>query len=447
MTWLQQLRRASYGGVPFGVLGGELRVGRRNAVHTYPFKDQVWVEDLGREARRITLTGFLVENGAYGGGAVIAQREQMVAACESEGPSTLVHPTLGSLQVSLLDATFREHRDQGRVFEIAFSFIEGGQRQFPSADTSTVDQVLGMADLSDVAGGSDFLSAVTSALGAGAAVVNMAVSTVAPWVSAALMLAGDATNLMNTAALLSGSYGRFFGTGLRGISGRLTLAAGAATSLDRLIASASALRAGVTTATGALTAAAANLSVSTVPAYTAAAQGVPAALLAATTDPGDSMRMLSNLAAYWPAAPTPTSSIGTAMATMQSASGDLFRRAAVVAVCRAASSYQPSSYDDAVTVRDRVTTLLDAEIQTAGDQGEDATYTALRNLRAAVVQDLTARGANLAALMTIATPRPMPALALAQRVYRDAKRSDELVTEAAPVHPAFMPTSFRGLAQ
>ena len=98
-------------------------------------------------------------------------------------------------------------------------------------------------------------------------------------------------------------------------------------------------------------------------------------------------------------------------------------------------------------MRGAVTQLLDAEIQIAGAQGEDDVYTALRSVRAAVVQDLTARGADLAVLTTITTPRPMPALALAQRVYRDAGRTDELVAESDCIHPAFMPTSFRGLAQ
>jgi prophage DNA circulation protein len=142
-------------------------------------------------------------------------------------------------------------------------------------------------------------------------------------------------------------------------------------------------------------------------------------------------------------------SVLDSMATIQRASADLYRRVAVVAVCRAAARYQPSSYDDAVVVWTTVTGLLDAEIQIAGDQGEDATYNALRSLRAAVVQDLTARGADLSVLTTITSPRPMPALTLAQRVYRDASRAGELVTEAGPscIHPCFMPTSFRGLAQ
>ena len=46
----------------------------------------------------------------------------------------------------------------------------------------------------------------------------------------------------------------------------------------------------------------------------------------------------------------------------------------------AVTAYQPSSYDDAVSVRNQVCALLDTEITIAGDQGEDDVYNALRAL-------------------------------------------------------------------
>lgn len=457
MSWFETLQPASLGGVPFGVLGGQLRVGRRNAVHTYPYKDEVWVEDLGRDARRITLIGFLVEKGAYGGGSVISQREQMVAACEAPGLITLVHPTLGSVQVSLLEANFSERWDQGRVFEIAFSFVEGGQRVFPTDDVDPAAAVLEACDVADVAVATDFVSEVVTALGSGAAVVNMVVTTATAWAGMALSLVADATNLMNTVVGLPGSFGRFFGASLRGVAGLLRIdtkvggssgpARASVTTVSGLIASGTAARSAVSQACTALKTSAGGIGATTAASFAAAAQKVPATLLTSTPDPGDSIRVLTRLAQFTPDSPTPESAVGTAMATAQRASGDLFRRSAVLAVCRASASYQPSSYDDTVTVRNRVSELLDAEIQIAGDQGEDGTYNELRNVRAVVVQSLTARGANLAKLMTVNTPRPMPALALAQRVYRDGGRGDELTVESGCVHPAFMPTSFRALAE
>ncbi|HEY8334939.1 MAG TPA: DNA circularization N-terminal domain-containing protein [Tardiphaga sp.] len=255
-SWRDQLRPASFGGVPFGVLGGQIRVGRRNAVHEYPFKDQVWVEDLGRAARRITLTGFLVENGIYGGGNVIAQRERLIAVCESAGKSTLVHPTLGMLNVSLLDSMMEERWDRGRVFEISFAFIEAGERVFPELTVDTGAEVSIAASLADAAGISDFASSVTASLAQGAAVVNTAVSTASAWASKAVGLANNATNLMSMVGLMPGPYGRYFG-GRSNPIGSATRIATTAVTVSQLIAQGTVSRVAVSAASGALAKAAA----------------------------------------------------------------------------------------------------------------------------------------------------------------------------------------------
>lgn len=180
--------------------------------------------------------------------------------------------------------------------------------------------------------------------------------------------------------------------------------------------------------------------------FAAAAQALAASLLAATVDPADAVRVLTSLADFWPSASTSSDSIGIARATMQTATGDLFRRAALAALCRASTQYQPSSADDALVLRTSICALLDAEILIAGNEGADQTFNALRALRSAVVEDLTRRGSGLAPLTSVSTPRTMPAPAIAQRLYRDSTRSDELVIEADPRHPAFMPVSFTALS-
>lgn len=177
-----------------------------------------------------------------------------------------------------------------------------------------------------------------------------------------------------------------------------------------------------------------------------AAQALAAALLASAIDPADGVRLLSNLADFTPNAVTSSSIVGTSMATMQDACGDLFRRAAVVALCRAASTYQPASTTDAANLQATVTQLLDGEILVAGNQGEDGAFTALRTLRAAVVQDLQARAAGLPGTMVVSVPAAMPAPVLAQRLYRDPTRAGELVTESGAPHPAFLPPGFTALS-
>lgn len=177
-----------------------------------------------------------------------------------------------------------------------------------------------------------------------------------------------------------------------------------------------------------------------------AAQSLAASLLSACGTPADAIRLLTELANFHPNTVTGSDVIGVAAGDMQSASGDLFRRAAVVALAQASANYQPSSYNDAARVRDLVVALLDAEITVAGDQGEDNTFTALRALRVAVVEDLTSRGASLAPIITFTNAAPLPAPVLATKFYRDPSRADQLVAQANPVSPLFMPVSFQALA-
>lgn len=122
------------------------------------------------------------------------------------------------------------------------------------------------------------------------------------------------------------------------------------------------------------------------------------------------------------------------------------RRLAVIGVAVASGFYDPTSYDDAVEVMSLVTAALDVEITAAGDAGDDASFGALLALRQAVAADLTDRGASLAPLTTFRLPENLPALVVAQRLYKDAGRADGIVRIVDPVHPLFMPTMMQLLA-
>lgn len=224
--WFGQLRPASFRGVPFGVLGSTSKFGRRNAVHEYPFRDTVWVEDMGRSARRISVSGFLVGDDA------IDQRERMVAAVEAPGDGELIHPTLGRLKVSNIDFSSEERWDQGRVFQVSFTFIEAGERIFPSVETSTGSVVMAACKAADTAVSADFVLTTGSALRQGAIVANQAASMAAAWGRQAQRLANDATNLYHMAGTLKGSLGRYANSGS---IGTFATAAGALSSAGATI--------------------------------------------------------------------------------------------------------------------------------------------------------------------------------------------------------------------
>lgn len=156
------------------------------------------------------------------------------------------------------------------------------------------------------------------------------------------------------------------------------------------------------------------------------------AIRTASNDPAVRIRLLTALADFVPAS-DPT---GTAA---------LCRRMALIALCRAVSTYVPSSFQDAMTLRSRVASLLDAEILAAADAGQSASWQALRTLRQQVTSYLTSEGGALPSVVQETLPGPLPALAVAYRLYADATRADDLITRVDPPNPNFMPISFEAL--
>lgn len=460
MSWFDQLQQASFRGVPFGVLGGESRFGRRVAVHQYPNRDKPYIEDLGRSTRRISLTGFLVENSlVYGGGDAFSQRDAMVAAAETVGSGTLVHPTLGELTVSIPDGglSVTEKWDQGRYFEIGLTFIESGERLFPSVSQNTPNALGSLADSLDLASAADFISSMTravnlglgivqGALSLGSAVVGTVVNVVAGFVSLAGTVARDATSLFNLASLLTGNYGRYVNANVSSAFSSSGSSGLAQVTVGTLEAEGAQDRAAVAGASTSLSAAAAGIDADSAQAFATSAQALTAALSAAITNPGDAVRLFGALASYTPNTSIGVGQTGSGQTIAQAATGALLRRAAIGALARAAAQYAPSSYDDAAAVRNAVTAYLDAEILIAGDAGDDASYGALRALRQVLVSVLIAAGAGLPRLQQFKFNASLPALALATRLYGDASRSDQLIEQAQPIHPAFMPSQFQALA-
>jgi len=178
----------------------------------------------------------------------------------------------------------------------------------------------------------------------------------------------------------------------------------------------------------------------------AAVQTLANTLLATVIDPADGIRIFTELNDFVVTAISSTSPIGLAETAVQNSVADLCRRTAAIALAQASAQYQPTSQNDAENILNIVSGILDAEILIAGNQGQDESFVALTNLRTAVSQDLTARGAALPPLRTFTANIPQPSLVLAYRYYQDIVRTDQLVAYANPRHPAFMPTSFEALS-
>lgn len=415
-----ELRPASWRGFAFGVDGTAAAVGRRNAVHEYPFRDLPWVEDLGQQAKRFRVLGFIV------GDDVINRRNQLLKLAESAGDGELVHPTYGTRKVALMDLQIVERKDRGRFFELQFTFIQQGAQVYPTATDSTQ-------------------AATKVAVTAASEAAQLQwVQSMKKTLSAASQAFAQVSSLTKEVVATIDSFG--VAAGLQ--PGRLGLSL--ATMAGDLLAGRKS-RVAQNLALDALSAAAANLNTSTLGKYAASAvYAVGAAVIngGSVKDAIRSVLAIGTRGYLVDSSPIPTGyPAGAQMAAAEKATQALYRRASAIEAANLSADFSPTSAGEAGDVRDMVAQALQDEALAAADSGDDDAYRTLVNLRAAVVSDLNARAAQLPTRITVRTPQPVPSLVLAYKLYGDASRSDELVGEAAPVHPAFMPTSFRALSE
>lgn len=433
-VWAASLQPASFRGVPFGVFTANMKTGRRTAVHIYPERDEVWVEDLGLGTRTFMFRGFLVGDDVY------AQRDAMLAAVEAPGPGTMVHPSIGSRTVSVVDFAAIETAERGRVVELEFTFIQTAGKVYPLATKQTQSGVIGAVSGVISAIASDFNTYVAGPLAYGTQVVQKVTSTVSLWQSTALSLIGDAGMVAGAVRGLVGNFGRFS-------SGNVSSPASSTATMSTLLSSAITARTAASNASGALTSAGAVLAPSTTGQYASAVQGVASAVMGAANDPRDQVRILSALQNFNPSIPPGQyGTLSAAIGTAQTGAAALCRRATLAALASACAAYQPTSSNDAQSLMALVLPLFDAEITIAADAEQDASYLAMRTMRAAVALDLSVRGAALPALLTVNTAEPQPSLTLAFMLYQDATRADELTQRVNPIHPAFFPLSFEALS-
>jgi prophage DNA circulation protein len=105
------------------------------------------------------------------------------------------------------------------------------------------------------------------------------------------------------------------------------------------------------------------------------------------------------------------------------------------------------SRDDVDTMMMTMNTVFEPAEEFAADLTDDpSVYQAILGLHASLTQFLVAEERPLPRMVAYAFPRNMPSLVLAQRIYHDASRADELRDENHVVHPLFCMRSGRALS-
>ena len=382
-----QLRAASFRGVPFFVEEAGLEAGRRTQVHEYPQRDKPYSEDMGRAARSMSITAFVV------GDDYIAQSERLLAALEQGGAGTLVHPWLGTMQVTV--GVCRVSYSSGALGYVRFEIpcTEAGELVFPSTKASTQAGSRLAADALTEAAAADFAESFTVD-GVPDFVVDGAVADV-----------GTVVRLLSVQV-----------PGLESLGYADKLAA-QAQSIISSVGQPNKLASALTSALGlAALAATGTRWASVVQSLTRLAGGTGLA------NPLPPAVITANRVQAW----TNTSAINA-----------LARRALLAQAVGASSVMEPTVLDDVLAVRNALTAALDAEALTAGD----AVFKTLQSARTTAWQDLTTRSRGSARLRTYTPPAPLPALVVAYSLYGDASRDAEIIARNRVRHPGFVPVA------
>ena len=127
--WRDRYRQASFRGVGFFIEGDARSSGRRTITHQYPKRNQPYAEDMGRDARRFKLVGFLL------GPQYLVQKNYLITALEEDGPGWLQAPLpyLGvGDNVMVEKYSVQESREKGGFCQFDMEFVEFGEPGFAS---------------------------------------------------------------------------------------------------------------------------------------------------------------------------------------------------------------------------------------------------------------------------------------------------------------------------
>lgn len=113
---------AVWKGVPFTAMDVSSEHGRRGAEGEFPFGENTAYQDMGRRIRRYSLRGRFEQN------SHIADSSALIAACESRGPGTLIHPTRGIIRVACKSCKVSDNplEEQGVTY-VDLEFVEANE--------------------------------------------------------------------------------------------------------------------------------------------------------------------------------------------------------------------------------------------------------------------------------------------------------------------------------
>lgn len=388
MSWRDNLRPGSFRSVAFHTADAGLEGGRRIALHEYPGSESApYPEDMGRQARRYSVEAYVI------GDDYMDRRDALRTALEKKGAGPLVHHFHGELQVAVTGYSLQETSSEGRTARFSIKFVEAGANIQPSARVDTPAAAAQAADAATETAKTDLVNRFTTD-GQPQFVAESGKEIVFSLSSKIEVLAAPQLDTVKRAALAAAVVA------YKAEAAILTAdPAALATRTAELIFGVSVLG----ESRKALT------------------------LLRRLKDFGDDL---------------PRVPFSTLARRIQAANQDaliaLVQRTVVAEIVRAASQTEFISRDEVEKLRDEVAELIDKVSTKAADLRDDLSYASLLKLRAAVMRDLSARGAELASLVKVKLEAELSTLVWAWELYEDISRADEIAARNAIFHPGFV---------
>jgi prophage DNA circulation protein len=379
--WRESMGPASFRGVPFYVETSEFSGGRRGTTHEYPFKKDVFREDLGRKVRTFTVEGYVIGDGYFG------NRDALLEALESEkGPGPLVHPYHGNRQVAVDTFRVRETKSEGGWAQFSIEFIETPAK--PAQPSSVVDAPGALASSASLARssvGAEFLKKYDP---------GVLLASASASVRSAVLAISDVTSVVTgsvqSAALLKH---RIDST----IDNVLTIIAVPQDLLDAMN--------------------------DLFDLFEAPAAG---------TNPIKMLDIYDFDAGIRPPATTPNR---IQEQTNYDAIQYLVQRLTVIRAVELAPSLTFDNYEQATRHRDALTDLIDDQADVASDD----TYPDLLQMRADLARAVPGDESDLPRLVSYTPAATVPSLVLAQRLYGNVDLEADLVDRNRVRHPGFVP--------
>ncbi|RTY53636.1 DNA circularization protein [Pantoea sp. YU22] len=459
--WRKRLQKASFRGVQFEVDEEDGTFGRRVQVNEYPNRDKPFTEDLGRAARRINITAYLV------GDDYPTRRDKLIKAVEQAGSGTLVHPYYGEMKGNIDGQVRVSHSArEGRICRISFAFVEAGELSFPTAGAATGKLLSGASAWLDTKinemmsefgldGVSDFLqSGVISDAKAMFDTVTDAFQMVDSGIAAASrLLQGDLSVILSPPSLASdfvSSLQTMWRQGSK-LSGDASGIVSMVKSLTGVTLDSGLAPRGKWSTDSGTTAArktqtnliAAAIRTTAISVAAEAVASLPAPKQTALAGQGAKTGAVTPGASagqggggYIANVAHPALSFNEVSEAFGDASSSTSNSSA------AATSGNDSSniigWDDLDSLRDSLNVAIDREqLRTA----DDGLFMALNNLRAAVNNDISSRLAQVEKIVERTPKEVLPALVLASDWYDDATREADITRRNSIRHPGFTPVS------